>query len=110
MAACPDLPQDPVTAHRWTISLHLPTVAARLAAADPEVRLLKDEDGPGLHLRQGMEVRSARLPSTVERDILKGLQFTCGDGADVWTAVHRQLPDTWHRTFRPPGHERLVGV
>ena len=28
----------------------------------------------------------------------------------MWTAVHRQLPDTWHTTFRPPGHERLVGV
>ena len=110
VAACLDLSREPVSAQPWTVSLHLSTVAARLAAADPEVRLLKDGDGPGLHLGQGMEVRSARLPSPVERDVPEGLQFTRADGADVWTAVHRQLPDAWHRTFRPPGHERLVGV
>ena len=90
--------------------MHLPTVAARLAAADPEVRLLGDREGPGLRLGQGLEVRTARLPSPVERDILEGLQFTRADGADVWTAVHRHLPDAWPRAFRPPGHERLVGV
>ena len=50
------------------------------------------------------------LPSPVERDILEGLQFTRADGADMWTAVHRQLPDAWPQEFRPPGHERLVGV
>ena len=43
-------------------------------------------------------------------DILEGLQFTRAGGADVWTAVHRQLPDAWPQVFRPPGHERLVGV
>ena len=75
VAACPYLPREPVTAQPWTVSLHLPTVAARLAVVDPEVRLLKDEDGPGLHLGQGMEVRSARLPSPVARDLLEGLQF-----------------------------------
>ena len=110
MVACPDRPREPVTTQLWTVSLHLPTVAARLAAADPDVQLLKDDDGPGLNLGKGMEIRSARLPSPVERDILEGLQFTRGDGADVWTAVHRQLPDAWHTTFRPPGHERLLGV
>ena len=110
VAACPDLPRQPVSAEPWTVSLHLPTVAARLAATDPEVRLLKDGEGPGLHLGQGLQVRIARLPSPDERDILEGLQFTRADGADVWTAVHRQLPDAWHRTFRPPGHECLVGV
>ena len=110
VAACPDPPREPVSAHSWTVSLHLPTVASRLAAADPEDWLLKDGDGPGLHLGQGMEVRTARLPSPVESDILEGLQFTRADGADVWTAVHRRLPDAWHKTFRPPGHERLVGV
>ena len=46
----------------------------------------------------------------MERDALEGLHFTRADAADVWTAVHRQLPDAWHRTYRPPGHERLVGV
>ena len=57
-----------------------------------------------------MEVRSSHLPSPMARNILEGLQFTRGDGADVWTAVHRQLPDAWHRTFWPPGHEHLVAV
>ena len=102
VAACPDLPGEPVSAKPWTVSLHHPTVVARLAAADPEVRVLMDGDGPGLHLGQGMEVRTARLPSPVERDILKGLQFTRAGGADVWPAVHRQLLDAGHRTFRPP--------
>ena len=110
MAACPDLPDEPVAAQPWTVSMHLPTVAARLAVMDPEVHLVKNEDGPGFQLGQGMEVRSVRLPSGVARDIPEGLQFTRSDGADVWTAVHRQLPDAWHKTFRPAGHERLVGV
>ena len=110
VAACPDLPREPVSAQPWIVSVHLPTVAARLAAVDPEVRLLKGGEGIGLHLGKGLEVRTAGLPNPVERDILEGLQFTPADGADVWTAVHRQLPDASHRTFRPPGHERLVGV
>ena len=110
VAACPDLPREPVSVQPWTVSLHLPTVAARLAAADPEVLLLGDQEGPGLRLGRGLEVRTARLPSPVERDILEGLQFTRADGADMWTAVHRQLPDAWPQAFRPPGHERLIGV
>ena len=110
VAACPDLPREPVSVHPWTVSLHLPTVAARLAATDPEVLLLGDEEGSRLRLGQGLEVRTARLPSHVDTDILEGLQFTRADGADVWTAVHRQLPDAWPQVFRPPGHERLVGV
>ena len=110
VAACPDLPREPVSVQPWTVSVHLPTVAARLAATDPEVLLLGDREGPGLRLGQGLEVRTARLPSPVDRDILEGLQFTRADGADVWTAVHRQLPDAWPQAFRPPVHERLVGV
>ena len=110
MAACPDLPREPVSVQPWTVSLHLPTVAARLAAADPEVLLLGDREGPGLRLGRGLEVRTARLPSPVEGDILEGLQFTRADGADMWTAVHRQLSDAWPQVFRPLGHERLVGV
>ena len=110
VAACPDPPREPVSVQPWTVSLHLPTVTARLAAADPEVLLLGDREGPGLRLGRGLEVRTARLPSPVERDILEGLQFTRADGADMWTAVHRQLPDAWPQAFRPPGHERLVGV
>ena len=35
VAACPDLPREPVSVRPWTVSLHLPTVEARLAAADP---------------------------------------------------------------------------
>ena len=35
LAACPDLPREPVSVQPWTVSLHLPTVVARLAAADP---------------------------------------------------------------------------
>ena len=110
MAACPDLPREAVSAQPWTVPLHLCTVAARLAAADPEVRLRGDPGGPGLQLGQGLEVCTARLPSPVQTDILDGLRFMQVDGADVWTAARRQLPDAWHRTFRPPGHERLVGV
>ena len=99
VAACPDLPREPVSVQPWNVSLHLPTVAAQLAAADPEVRLLADRKGPGLRLGQGLEVRTARLPSPVERDILEGLQLTRADGADVWTAVHPQLPDAWPRAL-----------
>ena len=93
----------------WTVSLHLPTVAARLAAADPGV-LLGDREGRGLRLGRELEVPTARPPSSVERIILEGIQFTQADGADVWTAVHPQLPDAWPQAFRPPGHEHLVGV
>ena len=110
VAACPDLPREPVSVQPWTVSLHLPAVAARLAATDPEVTLLGDREGPRLRLGQGLEVRTARLPSPVDGDILGGLQFTRAGGADVWTAVHRQLPDAWPQVYRPPGHERLVGV
>ena len=110
VAACPDLPREPVSVQQWTVSLHLPTVAARLAAADPDVSLLGDREGPGLSLGRGLEVRTARLPSPVERDILEGLQFTRADGAHVWTAIYRQLPDAWPQAFRPPDYERLVGV
>ena len=110
VAACPDLPREPVSVQPWAVSLHLPTVAARLAATDPEVLLLGDREGPGFRLGRGLEVRTARLPSPVDRDILEGLQFTRAGGADVWTAVHRRLPDAWPQVFRPPGHERLVGV
>ena len=110
VATYPDLPREPVSVQPWTVSLHLPTVAARLATADPDVSLLGDREGPGLRLGRGLEVRTARLPSPVERDIPEGLHFTRADGADVWTAIHRQLPDAWPKAFRPPGHERLVGV
>ena len=85
-------------------------MAARLAATDPEVLLLGDRGGPGFRLGRGLEVRTACLPSPVDRDILEGLQFTRADRADVWTAVHRRLPDAWPQVFRPPGHERFVGV
>ena len=107
VAACPDLPREPVSVQPWTVSLHLPTVAARLAATEPEVSLLGDREGPGLRLGQGLEVRTARLPSPVDGDILEGLQFTRAGGADVWTAVHRELPDAWPQVYRPLGHERL---
>ena len=110
MAACPDLPREPVSVQPWTVSLHLLTVAARLVSTDPGVLLLGDREGPGFRLGRGLEVRTARLPSPVDRDILEGLQFTRADGADVWTAVHCRLPDAWPRVLRPPDHERLVGV
>ena len=89
VATCPDLPRETVTTQPWTVSLHLPTVAARLAVVDPEIRLLNDEDGPGFKLRQWVEVRSVRLPNPVTPGILEGLQCTRGDAADVWTAIHR---------------------
>ena len=107
MAACPDLPQELVTTQQRTVSLHLSTLAARLAV-DPEVRRL--EHGPRFRLGQGMEVRCVRVPNPVRRNILGGLHFMRGEGADVWAAVQRQLPGVWHKSLRPPGHERLVGV
>ena len=110
MAAYPDLPCEPVSVQPWTVSLHLPTVAACLAATDLEVLLLGEREGPGQRLGRGLEVRTTRLPSPVERDTMEGLQFTRADGADVWTAVHSQPPDAWPQAFRPRGHERLVGV
>ena len=110
VAACPDLPREPVSVQPWTVSLHLPMLAAPLAATDPEVSLLGDPEGPGLHLGQGLEVRTARLPSPVDGDILERLQFTRAGGADVWTAVHRQLHDAWPQVYRHPRLERLVGV
>ena len=84
---CPDPPCETITTQPWTVSLHLRTVAANLVVVDPEIGRLKDEDGPGFKLRQGMEVRFIRLPNPVAREILEGLQFTRGDAADVWTAV-----------------------
>ena len=93
VAARPDLPREPVSVQPWTVSLHLRRVAARLAATDPVVLLLGDREGPELRLGQGLEVRTARVPSPVDRDILERLQGTRADRADVWTAVHRQLPD-----------------
>ena len=42
VAACPNLPREPVSVQPWTVSLHLPTMAARLAAVDPGVLLLGD--------------------------------------------------------------------
>ena len=83
VAACPDLPRKPVSVQPWTVSLHLPTVAARLAVTDPEVLLLGDQEGPGFRLGRGMEVHTARFPSPVDRDILEGLQFMRANGADV---------------------------
>ena len=93
VAACPDLPREPVSVQPLTVSLYLPTVAARLAATDPEILLLGDREGPGLRLGRGLEVRTAGLPSPVDRDVLVGHQLTRADGAEVWTAVHRQLSD-----------------
>ena len=83
VAACPDLSREPVSVHPWTVFLHLPTVVAHLAATDQQVSLLGDREGPGLRLSQGLEVRTARLPSPVDGDILEGLQFTRAGGADV---------------------------
>ena len=53
MAACPDLPRLPVSIQPCPVSLHLPTVAARLAAAVSEVLLMGDREGPGLRLGRG---------------------------------------------------------
>ena len=81
MAACPDLPREPVRAQPWTVFLQPPRVAAKLAVLDPEVRSL--EKGPGFWPRQGMEVRSVRLPSAVMQRIhfetmSKPSEYCCG--------------------------------
>ena len=57
-----------------------------------------------------MEVRSVRLPIPMIRSLLGGLYFTRGDGAKMWTAVHRQLLGSWDVSLRPPGCGQLVGV
>ena len=105
MAACPELPREPVTVQPWTMSLHLLTVAARLAVVDPEVRPLEGE--PGFWPSQRMEVR---LPRPVTGSLLEGHCFICGDGAEVWTAVHRQLLARGMRPCGPPRCDRLVGA
>ena len=68
------------------------------------------EDGRGIRLGKGMDVRSTGLLSPVTRSLLEGLHFTRGDGAEVWTAPRRQLPGSWDVSLRPPGYNRLVGV
>ena len=88
MAACLGLPRE-VTVQQWTMSLHLPSVAARLALVDPEVR--PRVDMLGFRLGQGMEVRSVRLPSPMTPSLLEGLRLTRPEGAGVWTEVHCQL-------------------
>ena len=76
VAACPDLPREPVSDQPWTVSLHLSMVAARLATADPEVLLPGDREGRGLRLGRGLEVRTARLP------------ISCGKGHHGGALVH----------------------
>ena len=61
MAACPDLPCEPVTVQLRTMSLHLPTVAAGLAVVDPEVN--PPEDEPGFRLRRGWRSVSFASPA-----------------------------------------------
>ena len=90
------------------MSLHVPTITARVVVVDPEIQPVEGEPEP--RLRPGMEVRSVGLPSPTTRGILEGMCLTRGDGAEVWTAVHRQLLGSWDASLRPPGHDRLVAV
>ena len=108
MGACPDLPREPVAVQPWTMSLHLPTVAARLAAVDPEVRSLEEE--PRFRMGPGMEGGFVPLPSPMMQGLLERPCFTRGDGAEAWTAVHRQLLGSWDVSLRLPSYDRLVGV
>ena len=52
-AACLELPREPLIVHPWTMSLHLPTVTARLLVVDVKVRPLEGE--PGVRLSHGIE-------------------------------------------------------
>ena len=45
VAACPDVPREPVAFQPWTLSLYLLTVAPRLVVEDPEARSLEEETG-----------------------------------------------------------------
>ena len=99
MAAYLDLPREPVAVQPWTLSLHLPTVAARLAAVDSEVRPLRGESG--YKMDPGLEIRPVRLPSPMSPGLLDGLCFTRANGAEVWTAIHRMLPGSWDASLRP---------
>ena len=49
----------------WTVSLHLPTVAARLAATDPEALLLGDREGPRLRLPPDARDQGAGTPGAM---------------------------------------------
>ena len=108
MAACPHLPRGHGAVQPWTMSLHVPRVAARLAVVDPELRSPVKE--PRFWVGPGMEVRSVRLPSPMMPGLLDGLCLTRSDGAEVWTVVHRRLSGSWDASVRPPGWDRLVGV
>ena len=63
VAACPDLPREPVSVQPWTVSLHLPAVAARLAATDPEVSLLGTERGQGFAWVRGWKFAPPASPA-----------------------------------------------
>ena len=107
VAACQDLPREPVAVQPWTLSLHLPTVAPRLAAVDPKVWPLEGE--PGFKLGPDMEVWSVRLLRPMTQGLLWGFCFTRSDGPEVSTAVHRQLSPSWDAPLWPPGYDELVG-
>ena len=113
MAACPDLPREPVSVQLWTVSLHLPTVAARLAAADLEVLLLGDREGPGLRLGRGLEVRTARLPvlwkGTSWRDFSsRGLtELVCGPPSIASSRTHGPKRSGPLATSQLAGERRL---
>ena len=100
----------PRTSHRLAVDCvpSPPNRSSLVGSGGLEVRPL--EDGPGFRLGHGMEVRSVCLPNLVIRSILEGLHFTHGTGADVWAAVHRQLPDALDTSLQPPGHDPLVGM
>ena len=108
MAACLVMPREHVAHQPRTLYLHLPTVAARLPALEPEVWSL--EERPWFQLGTRMEVRSVRLPSTMTRGLLEELSFTRGHLAQVWTAVRRQLSGSLDAFLRHPGYDRPVGV
>ena len=110
VAACPDLPREPVSVQPWTVSLHLPKVAARLGATDPEVLLLGDERGQGFAWAGGWRFALPASPALWTGTSWRESSSRGLAGADVWTAVHRRLADAWPQVYRLLGHERLVGV
>ena len=76
--ACLRLPRELVAIQPRTLSLHLPTVGARLAVVDAEVR-----DRPGYRVAPGLEATMVWLLDPLTLGLLDGLHRSRGDGVEV---------------------------
>ena len=88
VAACPDLPREAVSVQPWTVSLHLPMVAARLAATDPGSRCWETKRGQGFAWARGWRFALPASPA-----LCTGTSWSDSSSRGlaglIWTAVHR---------------------